>query len=91
MSWTLERALRHRYGSDNEVIAEGSPAAASRMLERLRRQGTPVALLVADQWTPHMTGVDLLTRAHQLHPAAPGGCCSSGPWTAAPRSRWARR
>jgi hypothetical protein len=40
MSWTLERALRHRYGSDNEVIAEGSPAAASRMLERLRRQGT---------------------------------------------------
>ncbi len=66
----LEAALRKRYGADFQVLAERSPAAGLQTLERLRRQDVAVALIIADQWMPHMTGLDLLARARQLHPSA---------------------
>jgi thioredoxin reductase (NADPH) len=66
----LEAALRRRYGADYRILAEHSPAAALQMLERLQTRGDPVALLIAAQWLPEMTGVEFLTKAYQLSPSA---------------------
>jgi thioredoxin reductase (NADPH) len=66
----LEQALRKRYGADYQILVERSPEAGLQTLERLRRQEVAVAVLIADQWMPQMTGLDLLARARQLHPTA---------------------
>ncbi len=66
----LQAALAKRYGADYQILAERSPAAALQVLERLRRQEMAVAVIIADQWMPHMTGLDLLARARELHPSA---------------------
>jgi thioredoxin reductase (NADPH) len=66
----LQAALRRRFAADYQVVAERSPAAALEALARLRRGGVAVAVIIADQWMPQMTGLDLLARARQLHPAA---------------------
>jgi thioredoxin reductase (NADPH) len=66
----LQAALRRRFGADYQVIAERSPTAALQTLERLRARDEPVAVILADQWMPQMTGLDLLARARQLHPTA---------------------
>jgi thioredoxin reductase (NADPH) len=39
-------------------------------LERMQEKGEQVALVIADQWMPEMTGIELLDRAHALHPHA---------------------
>src|SRR5690242_15457982 len=62
--------LRRRYGADYRVLTSPSGPAALRRLARLRDQGEQVALLVADLWMPTLTGIDLLARAHALHPGA---------------------
>src|SRR6266704_7156976 len=66
----LQAALAKRYGADYQILAERSPAAALQVLARLRRQEMAVAVIIADQWMPHMTGLDLLARARELHPPA---------------------
>ena len=66
----FERALRRRYGADYRVIAERSPEAGLERLGQLASRGEDVALVVADQWLPGTTGVDVLARAHALHPHA---------------------
>jgi thioredoxin reductase (NADPH) len=66
----LQAALAKRFGADYQILTERSPAAGLQALERLRRQDLPVAVVIADQWMPHMTGLDLLARARQLHPSA---------------------
>ena len=66
----LEQALHRRYGADDRVVAEQFPVAAVESLERMRSQAGPVALVIADQWMPQITGVDLLARTRQLHPSA---------------------
>jgi thioredoxin reductase (NADPH) len=68
----LQAALARRYGADYQVLAERSPAAGLQTLERLRQQDVAVALILADQWMPHMTGLDLLAPdapAAPLNPA----------------------
>jgi thioredoxin reductase (NADPH) len=72
----LERDLGRCLGADYQVVAVDSPADGLGILERLAAAGDEVALLLADQWLPGMTGVQLLSRAHQLYPAA-NACCSS--------------
>jgi thioredoxin reductase (NADPH) len=66
----LQVALRRRFGADYQVLAERSPIAALQTLERLRRDDVAVAVVIADQWMPQMTGLELLARARQLHPTA---------------------
>jgi len=63
-------ALARRYGADYRVTSHLQAATALEELERIRRDGNQVALIVADQWMPGMTGVDFLQRAHTLHPDA---------------------
>ena len=66
----LARDLRRRYGADYRLITAGSGPAALPRLARLQVEGEQVALLVAGQWLPQMTGIEFLGRAHHLHPAA---------------------
>jgi thioredoxin reductase (NADPH) len=66
----LATALRRRFGADYQVVSEAGPAAALAALGRLAEAGGRAALLLADQRLEEMTGVELLRRAHELHPAA---------------------
>jgi thioredoxin reductase (NADPH) len=67
----LEQPLQRRFGQDYQVLGQLTPTAA---LETLRRDTSeddePVAALLAAQWLPGMTGVQFLSRAHELHPTA---------------------
>ncbi len=63
-------ALARRYGGDYRVVSHLSPKAALDDLRKFQAAGEPVALLIADQWMPEMNGIELLSRAHEIHPAA---------------------
>jgi thioredoxin reductase (NADPH) len=69
----VSKELRDRYARDYTVVCEASPEAALSTLERLAEEGTEVALALAGQWLPGVTGVELLARVHQLHPHAKRG------------------
>ena len=66
----LRQALEARYGAEYRVLADRSATGVLQLLGRLHDQGEPVALLIADQWMPQLTGVELLARARELHPKA---------------------
>lgn len=69
----LTDELRTRYGRDYAVLAESTGSDALERLGQLADAGREVALVLADQWMPAMSGVDLLIAAHQLHPTARRG------------------
>jgi len=62
--------LRKRYQADYEIRLESSGEAALGLLAAMRTAGREVALILADQWMPGLTGIELLARAHGLHPHA---------------------
>jgi thioredoxin reductase (NADPH) len=66
----IREELQRRYGSDYRVTCEKSPLAALEKLEALHEAGEQVALILADQWVPELTGREFLVRARQLHPHA---------------------
>ncbi|MBD3336123.1 MAG: FAD-dependent oxidoreductase [Candidatus Eisenbacteria bacterium] len=66
----LYEALERRYGRDYEVVAHVSARSAVADAEALKVRSEQVALVIADQWMPEMTGIDLLDRVHELHPEA---------------------
>src|SRR5690348_5198111 len=49
-------AIARRYGADYRVTAHLTADAALEELARTRHEGEPVALVIADQWMPEMTG-----------------------------------
>ena len=63
-------ALARRYGGDYRVVSHLSARAALDDLASIKNEGEEVALIIADQWMPEMTGIELLGRAHQIHPEA---------------------
>ena len=66
----LESDLSRRFASDSRIV---SAIGVVEGLERIRAlSGTPdpVALMIADQRMPGLTGVEFLERAHALHPHA---------------------
>src|SRR5262245_47535268 len=63
-------AMSRRYGGDYRVIPHLSAHAALEDLARAQHDGKEVALVISDQWMPEMPGVELLQRAHELHPHA---------------------
>jgi thioredoxin reductase (NADPH) len=65
-----EAALVRRFGADYRVLAADSAAAGLAALEGLARRGEAVALVAADLRLPGTDGVDVLERAHALHPGA---------------------
>jgi thioredoxin reductase (NADPH) len=69
----IVRELERRYAADYRLVCEGSATAALEQLERLRAAGDDVALVLADQWMPDLTGSELLARTRELHPQAKRG------------------
>src|SRR5829696_10028859 len=66
----VERDLRRRYGSEFRVMRAESGQAALDALHQLKARGDAVAMLVADQRMPQMTGVEFLEKARVLYPDA---------------------
>src|SRR5262249_4509896 len=66
----IERDLRRRYADRYRVMRADSGVTAVRTLETLKRRHEAVALLLADQRMPEMSGVDFIGRAIGLYPEA---------------------
>jgi thioredoxin reductase (NADPH) len=66
----LRTDLHRRYGADYDVTGTTSAAEALTQLDEMRRAGTQVALLIADQWMPEIAGTDFLVQAHEIVPDA---------------------
>ena len=70
---SVKSELGDRYSRDYTVICERSPERALATLETLAEEGSQVALVLAGEWLPGMSGGDLLGKVHQLHPHAKRG------------------
>ena len=66
----IERDLRRHFRSDYRVMKAGSGQQALEATEALKSRNATVALFLADERMPHMSGTDFLTRARGLYPAA---------------------
>ena len=66
----LEADLARRFGNDTRIRAIEGPVRGLARLTTLAEREEPVAILIADQQMPEMSGVEFLTRAHTLHPMA---------------------
>lgn len=51
--------MTRRFGADHDVLSVSSPPEAVQLQERLARDQRLVALTIAYQWMPEMTGIDL--------------------------------
>ncbi len=66
----IERDLRSKYGSEYRVIGSDSPEGALELLKELKLRNQSVALLLADQRMPRMTGIEFLQQGMRLFPSA---------------------
>ena len=66
----VERDLRARYGADYRLLTAASGAEALDVLKRLRLRDDQVALILADQRMPDVSGVELLEQSVGLYPDA---------------------
>jgi thioredoxin reductase (NADPH) len=67
---SVERDLRQKYGRDYRILKADSGASALEAVQQLKQRGERIALLVADQRMPGMTGVQFLEEAARLFPDA---------------------
>ena len=67
---SVERDLKRHYAVDYRVLRAGSGSSALDALRQLKRRDQPVAMVVADQRMPGMSGVELLAEAKTLFPRA---------------------
>ena len=66
----IARDLRHGFGERYRIVRVGSGDEALEVLRELVRRGEQVALLVADQRMPGLSGTDYLVRAREIVPSA---------------------
>ena len=66
----VDRDLRRRYADRYRVVRAESGASAIDALRKFEERGDPIALVVADQRMPEMTGVELLQQTMRLVPDA---------------------
>src|SRR5919205_2507129 len=66
----VARDLRRGFGERYRIVRAGSGEEALDALSELVRRGEQVALLVADQRMPGMSGTDYLVRAREVVPSA---------------------
>src|ERR671910_1567685 len=66
----IEYGLRRRYGDEYRVICETSAMWGMKRLKDLKAAGAEVALILADQWMPDISGAEFLARAGRLFPTA---------------------
>jgi thioredoxin reductase (NADPH) len=62
--------LHNRYGDDYCIICESSAEAAMKRLRELKTAREEVALVLADQWMPEMSGMKFMARVRQIYPTA---------------------
>src|SRR5262245_54552825 len=63
-------ALGRRFGGDYRIIPQLSAAAALKELTQAKTKGEEIALVIADQWMPEMSGIELLGKVRELEPSA---------------------
>src|SRR6188508_2336195 len=66
----VARDLRRGFGERYRIVRAGSGAEALELLGELRRRGDQVAMLIADQRMPGMSGTEYLVQARTLVPDA---------------------
>jgi thioredoxin reductase (NADPH) len=66
----VARDLRRGFGEHYRIVRVDSGEGALETLRELVRRGEQVALLIADQRMPGLSGTDYLVRARQLVPSA---------------------
>ena len=66
----IERDLRSQYGAEYRVIGTDSPEKALTILDQLKLRSDTVALLLADQRMPRMSGVEFLQKGMRTFPDA---------------------
>ena len=66
----VERDLRRKYGKDYRILGTDSGSGAVDLMKQLKTRGDSLALTLADQRMPQMSGLDVLGEAMQLFPQA---------------------
>ena len=66
----VERDLRRKYGKEYRVLGTDSGSRAVDLLKQLKSRGDSLALMLADQRMPHMSGLEVLGESMQLFPHA---------------------
>jgi thioredoxin reductase (NADPH) len=66
----VARDLRQRYHGDYRVMKASSGAEALAAVRELKQRAVPLALFIADQRMPTMTGTEFLQEALKLYPEA---------------------
>ena len=66
----IERDLRRHFRRDYRIVKAGSGADALDALRGLQRRSSPVALFLADQRMPEMSGTEFLDQARHIYPDA---------------------
>ena len=66
----VEQELADRYSRHYQVVCVGSPDDARERLAAFAASSTDVALVLAGQWLPGGTGLDLLGEVRRSHPHA---------------------
>ncbi|ESA36906.1 thioredoxin reductase [Leptolyngbya sp. Heron Island J] len=67
---TIARDLRQRYGERFRIVRADSGATALDATQQLKLRGNTVALFLADQRMPGMSGVEFLNEASAIFPRA---------------------
>jgi thioredoxin reductase (NADPH) len=70
VSRAVERDLRRKYGGGYRILRAESGPEALASLDQLKLRNEPVAMFLADQRMPQMTGVEFLSRAIVVYPDA---------------------
>lgn len=66
----VQRDLRRRYAEAYRVVGAGGGEEAVGIIDELAVRGTPLALILADQRMPKVTGIDVLRASLSKFPAA---------------------
>ncbi|NEQ52566.1 MAG: response regulator, partial [Leptolyngbya sp. SIO3F4] len=67
---TISRDLRKQYGDRFRIVRADSGATALEATQQLKLRGNTVALFLADQRMPGMSGVEFLNQGSEIFPAA---------------------
>ena len=66
----IARDLRKQYGDRFRIMRAESGRVALEAVQQLKVRGSTVALFLADQRMPGISGVEFLEQASQVYPAA---------------------
>jgi len=70
VSAAITRDLQSRYSADYHIVRATSGPEALAVPAKLALRDQPVALIVADQRMPQMTGIEMLQQARSHAPGA---------------------